>query len=61
MLHMFRELLNYCVTMTASSDAYSLALQHPATTLFNNSSFCSVNIFHRVRLGMLRARNSLNL
>ena len=43
--------MNYCVTMSASSGAYSLAVQHSATHSFVVLSFWSGNVFHRVCLG----------
>ena len=66
LVYMFRELMNYCVTMTTSSGAYSLAVQHSPTHSFVILSFWSGNVFHRVCLGssprgLLLPRRILNL
>ena len=39
LVHMFRELMNYCVTMSVSSGSYSLPLQHSSTHSFVILSF----------------------
>ena len=51
MVHLFRELMAYCVTMVNSSGFYSLALQHTPTASFIILNFWSGNVFHRVCLG----------
>ena len=66
LVHMFRELISYCVTAIASSGFYSLALQQTPTASFLILSFSSGNVFHRVCLGcaprgMLLPRKILSL
>ena len=63
---MFRELLSFCVTSSASSGAYSLALQHLPTQSIVVLSFWSGSVYHRVCIGssprgMLLPRKVLNL
>ena len=48
MVHLFRELMAYCVTMNNSS---GLALQQTPTVSFIILNFWSGNVFHRVCLG----------
>ena len=50
-MHLFRELMGYCVTMINSSGYYSLALQHTPSTSYIILNFWSVNLFDRVCLG----------
>ena len=63
---MFRELMNYCVTMVTYSAVYSLALQHTTTISYIILLLWSGNVFHRVCLGssprgMLLPRKVLSL
>ena len=51
LVYMFRELMNYCVTMSVSSGVYSLASQHSSTHSFVILSFWSTNDLHRVCRG----------
>ena len=51
MIHLFRELMAYCVTMINSSGFYTIALQHTPTVSFRILNFWSCNVFHRVCLG----------
>ena len=43
--------MNYCVSASSSSGAYTLSLQHSPTTSFVVLSFWSGNVFHRICLG----------
>ena len=61
---MFCELINYCVTATATSESYSLAFQHTSTDSHLILCFWSGNVFHQIRLrtaprGMLLPREIL--
>ena len=50
-IHMFREIVNYCVTNAASSGTYSLSLIHLATEPNLYSRFWSGNVFHQLSIG----------
>ena len=49
--HMFRELLNYCVTNITSNGTYSLSLTHLTTESNLYLGFWSGNVFHQVCVG----------
>ena len=49
--HMFRELVNYCVTNVTANGTYSLSMVHLATESSLYLGFWSGNVFHQVCIG----------